>query len=1034
GLASNYALPAFDPGTAPVTITPRMVTAALSASGVDRPYDGTANAAPEFVPVFEFSGLAAGDTGLALSYGSASYDSADVLAATTLTVDGLAIDGVSGTLGSAPSDYALAATTAVAPAAVTPAPLTVTARNDAKFVTQADSPGFEGVRFEGFAPGETAADLGGALAVTRSNAGQEAAGVYADVLVPTGLTSSNYAITFLPGDYTIVPSDQLLIEVADQSHVYGSETPYVLERVSYFDGTGEVRLDDGSVPGAAASVSSGNLVSVDDGVGGAVAFSLSPENAGLSGAGLIPAGSYQVALVGSVSGNSANFSDVITVIGGHDVAPRDLTPSAAGGVRKVYDGTTAMTNVTIDLATPEAGDDVTVSGAGAFSDPDAGTGKTYTVSGVTLSGADAANYRLSSGASFSGNDGVITPRTLLVTWAGVDRVYDGTADASVTTTDDRKSGDDLTIARSASFADKNAGTDRPVSITGVGLSGADAGNYVVAPTGATTASITRLDSVNWVGGPSGDWFDPDNWTDGAVPDLSNVAAVIIPAGVRVTFGTSVVPPAEPGPVNVESLGTAGTLVQTGGTLNVWSGGVTLEGYEQSGGTLGVAGDARLGSFTRTGGNADILGDLAVSGTLEQTGGRLAVTGSVDAGTLVQTGGDAGVGGDLNVTGGLEQADGALAVSGDVSAGSLSQTGGDADIGGDLDVARGFDQTGPGTIRIAGRADLTDGAGGMSIGNLTVGGGLAATSTGGPIVQEPGTTILVAGTTDLAAATGGVPADIDLGGPRNDFGGPLTARAGGLFIRDVDDLTLGNVSASGAVSVAAGGDIRLTSDIAANAVTFESLTGSVLQSGGVLTVAAGPSAVVAPVSVILTQPGNVLGGGLTVTSPLSQVTGDVSSTTAAAVVGAVAATGTARLSPPDSADLPAEIALPGTAVPGGPGAAPDAEGLPGGVRVLSMPAIGAGEAARMLVLLDEAALGGGAPLRFGLSPEARAALDADAVLRARREDGSPLPSWLVFDGRTGEFTVNEEALSDLPGDVIVTDGRTSVALRIDLGGT
>jgi hypothetical protein len=325
---------------------------------------------------------------------------------------------------------------------------------------------------------------------------------------------------------------------------------------------------------------------------------------------------------------------------------------------------------------------------------------------------------------------------------------------------------------------------------------------------------------------------------------------------------------------------------------------------------------------------------------------------------------------------------------------------------------------------------------MSIGNLAVGGDLAAISTDGPIVQEPGTVIVVAGGTDLAASRGADPADIDLTGPQNDFVGPLTARAGALFVRDVNGLALGRISTSGNVSVTAGGDLRLTDDIAANAVTFESLTGSVIQTGGVLAVAAGPSAIVAPVSVILTQPGNVLGGGLTVTSPRSQVTGDVASTTALATVGTVAAIGTTRMSPPVASDLPAEIALPGTTVRDGSGTASPGEGVlagegvSGGVRVLSMPITGVGESARMIVLVDDTALNGAGPLRFELTADARAVLAAGTGLRALREDGTALPSWLAFDGTAGVFTILSPAAADLPIDLIVSDGRMSVALTID----
>ena len=46
-------------------------------------------------------------------------------------------------------------------------------------------------------------------------------------------------------------------------------------------------------------------------------------------------------------------------------------------------------------------------------------------------------------------------------------------------------------AYTATFADKNVGTDKPVTVYGVALSGADADNYTVSQPEGLTADITR---------------------------------------------------------------------------------------------------------------------------------------------------------------------------------------------------------------------------------------------------------------------------------------------------------------------------------------------------------------------------------------------------------------------------------------------------------------------------------------------------------------------------------------------------------------
>ena len=83
----------------------------------------------------------------------------------------------------------------------------------------------------------------------------------------------------------------------------------------------------------------------------------------------------------------------------------------------------------------------------------------------------------------------LTPR---VTASGVNKVYDRTSNATVTLADNRVAGDSLsTTYTSASFANKSVGTAKTVSVSGIALSGADAANYQLASTTATTtANIT----------------------------------------------------------------------------------------------------------------------------------------------------------------------------------------------------------------------------------------------------------------------------------------------------------------------------------------------------------------------------------------------------------------------------------------------------------------------------------------------------------------------------------------------------------------
>src|SRR5207245_2107367 len=85
----------------------------------------------------------------------------------------------------------------------------------------------------------------------------------------------------------------------------------------------------------------------------------------------------------------------------------------------------------------------------------------------------------------------ITAKALVVSATGVNKVYDGTTNATVTLTDNRVAGDTFTTSySSASFANKNVGTAKTVSVSGIAISGADAANYTANTTATTTANIT----------------------------------------------------------------------------------------------------------------------------------------------------------------------------------------------------------------------------------------------------------------------------------------------------------------------------------------------------------------------------------------------------------------------------------------------------------------------------------------------------------------------------------------------------------------
>jgi filamentous hemagglutinin family protein len=167
-----------------------------------------------------------------------------------------------------------------------------------------------------------------------------------------------------------------------------------------------------------------------------------------------------------------------------------LTITGITAADKTYDAGTAATVNTAGASYSGlfAGDVVNVAATGLFSDKNAAAGKTVNLSS-SYSGADAGNYAISSQA---GTTATIHKADLTVQATSSSKVYDGSTAATVAFRGNGFAGDVLTFNGRASFADSNAGLNKAVSVTGIAVGGADAGNYnlVSGNTAATTTDIT----------------------------------------------------------------------------------------------------------------------------------------------------------------------------------------------------------------------------------------------------------------------------------------------------------------------------------------------------------------------------------------------------------------------------------------------------------------------------------------------------------------------------------------------------------------
>ena len=204
----------------------------------------------------------------------------------------------------------------------------------------------------------------------------------------------------------------------------------------------------------------------------------------------------------TISGtNAANYDLVQPTVTG-SITKKSLTMTGITASNKVYDSSASATSLldtsAAALSGVVSGDNVTFSTAGitgAFADKNIGTAKTITISGITIGGTDAGNYSFSQPTRTAN----ITTRTLtVVNVTANDKVYDASTSATAllnlgtAALSGVQGSDALTVVTSgatATFANKNIGTNKQVTIAGITATGTEIGNYTLVQP-STTASIT----------------------------------------------------------------------------------------------------------------------------------------------------------------------------------------------------------------------------------------------------------------------------------------------------------------------------------------------------------------------------------------------------------------------------------------------------------------------------------------------------------------------------------------------------------------
>jgi filamentous hemagglutinin family protein len=466
-------------------ITPRLLTVALNPKTMVY----TAGTAINTLATSDFilGNLVSGET-TTINQTSGTYNT-KVVGSGNKTITASLANGNfnAGSGGFLAANYSLPATVANTASSITPAPLTVNGLTGVNRVYNA----LTNASVTG-----TAALSGVLLSDVVNLNGGSASFSFADKNVANSkvITALGYTISGADfGNYTLSQPTGITANITPATLTYAGATS--AGRV--YDGTSSAQL---VLTGASlTSGFSGDAVAL---ASINVAGSFVDKNVGSNKAVTINVQSYN--LVGADAGN------YIVVGGSAGVANITARPLTAGNMtanNKVYDSTTAATlDNSGTILQPQGpgvgyipGDAVTLitSGStGVFVDKNATAfnNTSVTVSGYSITGADISNYVFTQP---TGVAAVISRAPLTLNGlTGVNRVYDGTVNATVTgspTLVGLFSGDVVTVfggSATHSFTDKNVGNTKAITATGYQLSGADFTNYNFTQPLGITASIT----------------------------------------------------------------------------------------------------------------------------------------------------------------------------------------------------------------------------------------------------------------------------------------------------------------------------------------------------------------------------------------------------------------------------------------------------------------------------------------------------------------------------------------------------------------
>ncbi|MGJ7580575.1 YDG domain-containing protein [Variovorax sp. RHLX14] len=557
-----------------------------SATAAGKVYDGNTSAT---VTGVTFTNVASGDS--LSGTGTGAFATKDVGTGKTVNVTNLVLSGADA------GNYDVTGVSATAMAAITPKAITAAASVADRVYDGSTAAQVSNVALTGVVSGDAVASSSSSVGTFDTKNVGTAKNVTGAGIVLAGADAGNYVFdsTASIGTAAITPRT-IAATAAVTDKVYDGSTVAAIGNVAF----------TGVVSGDTLSSGAGSTGTFDT------------KNAGtaknVTGAGIV--------LAGADAGNYV--IDTTAAIGTAAITPKTITATASI-TDKVYDGSTVATIGNVAFTGVVSGDALSsgTGSTGTFDTKNVGTAKNVTGAGIVLSGADAGNYVFDATAAIG--TGAITPKTITASATGTDKVYDGSTAAVLTgvqlvglVAGDRNAVS--AIGTAGSFADKNAGSVKSISGSGISIGGSEAGNYRFDTTAQVATAAITPKTVTASASVTGKVYDGNT-----VTSIANVAFTGVVAGDSLSSGARSV-----GAFDTKNVGTA---------KNVTGGGIVLAGADarnyvvDAGATIGTAsitpkaltvGAAQVNPKVYDGNTAATVGALTLGGIV--AGDRVAGVG------------------------------------------------------------------------------------------------------------------------------------------------------------------------------------------------------------------------------------------------------------------------------------------------------------------------------------------------------------------------------------------------------------------------